>query len=270
MTHTLAATPCVLTADQGNTALKLSVWDAQADPSDPLCVPADHAVFGPDDAEDIFAWVERKAPCAAIYCSVRGIDPRMVESLRQLSDDNLTVLTHSTPLPVGIRYATPATLGMDRVALAAGAAALYGAQRCMVADAGTALTLDLVADGTFGGGRIAPGMRLRFEALNRYTSRLPLVSPTPGGVPVCGDDTHTSIASGVLRGMAAEIAGAMASYSAAHGLLTGGDAGLLMPLLPEGCGVEHAPHLMSRGLLAVLRHNDLCSTEDFSDTDFTS
>lgn len=41
-------------------------------------------------------------------------------------------------------------------------------------DAGTAVTYDFVtSDGTFRGGNITPGLKMRLDALHRYTARLP-------------------------------------------------------------------------------------------------
>jgi type III pantothenate kinase len=61
--------------------------------------------------------------------------------------------------PFRIGYATPQTLGLDRLAACAGA---YTPGRALVVlDAGTALTLDVVtADGAYLGGAIAPGPAL--------------------------------------------------------------------------------------------------------------
>lgn len=260
----------VLTVDQGNTAIKLDLWSMEEERG--LWGHTDRMTAGPDEAEHIFGWVESRRPEGAIYCSVGHMDVRLIESLRCLLDDRMLVLTHSTPLPIRIDYATPHTLGADRVAAACGAALLMPHRDCVIADAGTALTLDLLTSGnTFAGGRISPGLNLRFRALHDHTSRLPLISTadlTPDRaateVPVAGYDTSTSILSGVIRGMAAEIAASTHTLSPSRKgavlLLTGGDAPLLAPFVrsmmihPENLTL--CPLLMGRGLLSIYLYNE--------------
>ena len=69
-------------------------------------------------------------------------------------------IDHTVKLPFRIRYEYPDRLGSDRIAAAAGARFIYGAQSIIVVDAGTALTIDaLRADGLFLGGSIGPRPR---------------------------------------------------------------------------------------------------------------
>lgn len=259
----------VLTVDQGNTAIKLDLWSKTAGGE---WSHTDRMTARPDDADRIFEWVESRRPGGAIYCSVGHLDVRLIESLRCLLSDRMLVLTHSTPLPIRIDYATPDTLGSDRVAAACGAALLMPDRDCVIADAGTALTLDLLTAGEiFAGGRISPGLNLRFRSLHDHTSRLPLLSTadlTPGSitaeVPTTGYDTPTSILSGVIRGMAVEIASSThtltRSRKGAILLLTGGDAPLLAPfvrsMMPHPETLMLCPLLMSRGLLSIYLYNE--------------
>ncbi len=271
----------VLTADQGNTALKLDFWTA--DDAGQWC-HAGHLTARADDADRIFGWVEARRPQGGIYCSVGRLDVRLIESLRCLLGDRMLVLTPSTPLPVRVEYATPDTLGADRVAAACGAAALMPGRACVIADAGTALTLDLLtAGGAFAGGRISPGLNLRLRSLHDHTSRLPLLTTeglTPENVeeevPAAGRDTRTSILSGVIRGMAAEIASAPTLFAPAGDtatpepgamlLLTGGDGPLLEPLVRELLAAPDAlaadELLMSRGLLSIYLYNEDTLNDD--------
>lgn len=246
----------ILTVDQGNTLVKLTLWRLGADGATPDEVTW-RAAFSPDESDEMFAWVESLAPECGVYCSVGRMDVRLIESLRCQLGDSLLVMTHSTPLPVGIDYRTPGTLGADRVALAAGASTLFPGQRCVIADAGTALTVDLLTDdGTFCGGRISPGLRLRFDALHRHTLSLPLLD-ADRLPPVAGYDTDSSIRSGVMRGMAAEIAAGFREMKADRAILTGGDAKAIAPLLLESdTAFITEPDLMSRGLIAIFNHND--------------
>ncbi len=251
--------PCrIVTVDQGNTAVKLTVWHVSAEGQ--TSVEGRH-VYDSADTDALYALIETTLPTGGIYCSVGHMDVRLVESLRCMLEDRFLVLTHHTPLPIGVDYATPATLGMDRVAVAAGAAILHPGLRCEVADAGTALTCDLIGDDkTFKGGRISPGLRLRFEALHAHTSRLPLESAV-AEPPVIGTDTPTSILAGVMRGTAAEIALAALADHADRLILTGGDSETLLPSAIQACEAvgaplpDHFPDLMALGLLSIYLYN---------------
>lgn len=163
----------------------------------------------------------------AIVCSTRGDGAAAAELVRRRVAQTIE-FTAATPVPIGVAYATPATLGRDRLAAAVGAATLFPGRNVLVADFGTALTVDLVtADGTFRGGAISPGMRTRFRALHDYTASLPLVGPTDDG-RLSGDTTESAVALGVMNGMTFEIEGYIREMSEIFGdlcvIFTGGDA----------------------------------------------
>lgn len=239
----------ILTIDQGNTSVKAKVL---MDSGEQLC-----AVSMPVPDIDTLATLvsAHSVECGAV-CSVSHVDARLMETLRMMLPAGLLWLTADTPVPLAVRYATPRTLGADRVAAACGAAALYPGTSLLVADAGTALTLDLVEDAAFAGGNISAGVSMRLKALHAYTAALPEVSPS-GPLPEFGTDTDTALRCGALRGAVAEIVAAFERVRrrAPHArlILTGGDAPLLLPLLP----VETICHadLVSVGLISILKHN---------------
>ncbi|MCC3156078.1 type III pantothenate kinase [Hymenobacter sp. 15J16-1T3B] len=139
----------------------------------------------------------------------------------------------TTPVPLTNAYATPHTLGADRLAAAVGAAYLLPARPVVVIDAGTCIKCDLVTpDATYRGGSIAPGLRMRLQAMHAFTGRLPDL-PLPAAaeavqLALCGNDTRTAMLSGALNGAALEVNGMIASYRAEYPalavVLTGGDA----------------------------------------------
>lgn len=242
-----------LAVDQGNSLLKLT-----------LLIGTEAVAscrYSTECLEDAFGAIERWRPDCGAFCSVGRLDTRIVESLRLSLGGRLLILSRSTRLPIGIDYSTPSTLGLDRIALAAGAASLYEGETVAVVDAGTAVTLDIV-DGTpsFRGGRITTGMRLRFEALHERTSALPLVS-SEGPLPMAGDSTETAIRSGVVLGLADEITETFRQYKDSYGcrrlLLTGGDAGLLCSHIKSRIPADHVPSLMAQGLLYIYNHNEI-------------
>ncbi|MEL6131847.1 MAG: type III pantothenate kinase [Bacteroidota bacterium] len=140
----------------------------------------------------------------------------------------LIPIDHQTTWPIPHLYETPETLGTDRIVAVIGALQQVKAQPILVIDVGTAITYDCAqADGTYLGGAIGPGMRMRFRALHEFTARLPLIE-SQEAVDLIGRSTQGSILSGVVEGMTAEISGMIEGYKKQLGadtvvFLTGGD-----------------------------------------------
>jgi type III pantothenate kinase len=111
-----------------------------------------------------------------------------------------------------IRYRNPLEVGPDRIANAIAATHLYPDRNLIVADLGTATTLDVVRAGReYLGGVILPGIRISMEALERNTARLPNVEIV-AAPELVGRSTVEGIQSGlyfgtraVVREMAGEI-----------------------------------------------------------------
>jgi len=160
----------------------------------------------------------------------------------------------------GVRngYADPRLLGVDRWV------AVIGAWRrvrdwCVVADIGTAATLDFVsADGRHLGGYIVPGPALMVRSLMRSTSDL---GPrhAVGGVTEresgFADNTRDAIERGCRMAVAALVdRGCADAAKAAEGaqprlLVTGGGATEVLPYVTAGA--EHVPDLVLAGLREI-------------------
>ncbi len=150
----------------------------------------------------------------------------------------LVQLGPDTLLPFENLYATPQSLGNDRKALVAAASKYYSNKNVLIIDAGTCLTFDFKNDrNQYLGGAISPGLKMRYKALNSFTSNLPLVEPLYD-VELIGDSTLNSINSGVYLGMTREIAGIIEEYRAGYQdliiIFTGGDAQILSIRLKNG------------------------------------
>ena len=151
-----------------------------------------------------------------------------------------------------IDYDDPNHVGVDRLAAATAAHEMAAAgQAAIIADAGTALTVDAVdAKGVFRGGAIAPGLHLGLNALSAGTSLLPQIELDPTA-PLLGKNTAAGLRSGALHGSAALVEGLCARMAAELDeptavFLTGGDSPLLHPHIP---GVDTCdPALVLRGL----------------------
>ncbi|MCG9794107.1 type III pantothenate kinase [Flavobacterium algicola] len=140
-------------------------------------------------------------------------------------------ISHLDLFPFSNRYATPKTLGIDRMVLASGAVLKYPKQNRLVIDAGTCITYDYInADDEYLGGAISPGLQLRYKALNDYTSKLPLLELKDINT-VIGDSTAASMHSGVVNGLVYEIKGFIEEYKEIDAnfiiILTGGDTDFL-------------------------------------------
>jgi type III pantothenate kinase len=167
-------------------------------------------------------------------------------------------LTRELPLPLAVNYETPETLGTDRLAAACGAAARFPRQNCLVIDLGTCINYEwITADNVYQGGAISPGMAMRFKAMHEQTARLPLAEAQTEA-PLIGRSTLTCLQSGVMNGIAAELAGIIAGVEKQctgplHVILCGGDARVFENQLKPPIFV--APNLVLEGLNSILEHN---------------
>jgi type III pantothenate kinase len=161
----------------------------------------------------------------------------------------------------GVRngYADPALLGVDRWV------AVVGAHRhtrgaCVVADIGTAATIDVVAsDGRHQGGYIVPGPALMVASLLRSTADLAAHHDSSGAARTerpFADNTRDAIERGCRLAVAALVDRSVADAERTTGepprlLLTGGAAPGLLPYLRTAA--EHLPDLVLRGLAELAR-----------------
>lgn len=169
----------------------------------------------------------------------------------------------STQIKAGINnnYQSLNTLGLDRWAKVIAARHLFTETNCLLIDAGTCITYDvLTADRTYSGGSISLGIQMRFKALNYYTGRLPLIAwdKLSGEIPQ-GNNTENAIINGVLQGVVNEVEGFIASEnnknSALKIIITGGDADFLNKQLKNSIfapQIIHEPYLVLKGLNEVI------------------
>ena len=191
----------------------------------------------------------------AIVSSVGKNDEAIMKWLEAHS--HLLQFSPACRLPITLRYATPETLGTDRIANAVGANALCPGENVLSIMAGTCLVADFVnANGEYIGGSIAPGLRMRFQSLSKFTARLPLVEPDNIDFLI-GNSTQDSILSGVINGMAHEISGMIDHFRQIYNpikvLFSGGDAELLLHYIKKRIFAAQNPTLL--GLLKILKLN---------------
>ena len=169
---------------------------------------------------------------------------------------------HTTPIPIKNKYATPETLGKDRLAAVIAAKALFPKDNCLVIDAGTCLTYNFItANNLFIGGNITPGLTMRLKAMHHFTARLPEIERNTEGfdvMQIIGTSTETALRTGAQVGILAEVEGFVERFIRNFGrvkvVLTGGDGEFIMKnvLLSER---YFERHLVLQGLNQILNFN---------------
>src|SRR5690606_3263663 len=130
--------------------------------------------------------------------SVANLPNTVIESLKQRAP--VMMLSRTLKLPFKNDYASPETLGVDRIALIASAFSIYPNTNCLVIDAGSCITYDFIDNqGHYKGGAISPGLKMRFKAMHTFTAGLPLVDSFELR-DFIGTNTQECMISGVVNG----------------------------------------------------------------------
>ena len=160
--------------------------------------------------------------------SVSNIPENEIKALESLFQIKPNILSNQSRFPFVNKYATPQTVGIDRLVLAAGATLLFPNQNRLVIDAGTCITFDIINEKKeYLGGAISPGLQMRYKAMNDYTAKLPLLEASFPNQWI-GNSTQSSIHVGVVLGVLAEIDSYIERFLQSNKnftiILTGGDA----------------------------------------------
>ena len=235
-----------LIIDIGNTRNKLALFDGQQIYSQ--CNINDITL------ERVQEFVANQNISATIISSVKDFDSQTL-SVSDYYD--ALILSENTLIPIQNSYKTNDTLGKDRLASVVGAYFLYPGRDIIVFDLGTCLTIDIVsAQGEYIGGRISPGILMRYKALHTFTDKLPLVDKEKSTFMI-GDDTRTSISSGVQQGILAEIKLTLSEYRLhkpdSVAVVTGGDCFFFEKELKNSIFAN--PNLVLVGLNTILDFN---------------
>jgi len=234
----------LLAIDWGNTWVKWRITDQD--------IQVEDGRFAPDDALSAFGEIQQKFPDLqhVVLSSVGQSDVFLNELNNRFS--NVTILNAQSAVPFTNAYATPHTLGIDRMVLAVAAVQLFPKQAALLIDCGSCITYDWLDEkGVYYGGAISPGLQMRYDALHQFTARLPLLAPqAPKDFP--GNSTADSIHLGVVQSTVYEIEGFIQAQQAKHAnfilILTGGDAEFLAEQLKSPIFVR--PTFQLEGLCA--------------------
>jgi type III pantothenate kinase len=192
-----------------------------------------------------------------VLCSVVPDKAEMLA--RSLKGAPLHRVSHRSRLGVGIEYPKPRSIGADRLANAAAAAAFFGAP-CVVVDFGTAVTFDILsAEGNYTGGVIAPGLEAMTEYLHQRTALLPRISLIEPPGPIGKSTRHAMLAGAVYgyRGLVREIIGEIRKalgHRRLNVVATGGYADLIAAGVKEIATVH--PDLTLEGVRLIGTLND--------------
>ena len=167
----------------------------------------------------------------------------------------IRIVGQDIEVPLVNRYAYPEQVGQDRLVGAYAAWSRFK-RNCIVADFGTAITIDVVTrKGEYLGGIIAPGLEIALEALASKTALLPKVELRKPP-ELLGRDTANSIRSGVLYGFAAMCDGLIAQLKGRYApqaavVATGGASPLMSKAMKTITHLE--PHLVLQGLAKLAK-----------------
>jgi type III pantothenate kinase len=237
-----------LTIDVGNTRVKAAVFE-----KDKL---VELVVFDKTKILSEIKKILKKYVIAnGIMSNVASISDSKLKKLQKLVQ--IDVISSSTKVPFDNLYKTPKTLGVDRIALVAGAVNQFYGKNVLVIDAGTCITFDFVnSKGRYLGGAISPGVQMRFNSLNYFTANLPLLEKEEVN-DFIGKNTKESINSGIVNGVIQEIDGVINQYKKKYldltVVLTGGDTNFLAKQLKSSIFANQ--NFLLQGLNTILIFN---------------
>lgn len=199
---------------------------------------------------------EKKRDGVIVVCSVKSDWTKMVRGIvKEQFDEKIFVIGNDIPLPMPVFVDEPLKVGTDRVIAAAAAyAVVEGA--VVVADVGTALTIDLVDEhGAFQGGVICPGPAMKAKALKDGTSQLPEITISKPEAPY-GKNTHDAINCGIYYTTIGTLEEIIRRYAESIGtwpqtILTGEAA----RLIKDDCQFidNYVPNLVVKGIALTYR-----------------
>jgi len=194
-----------------------------------------------------------------------SVNPSALKALEAAANECLgqavLVVGRDLPLPMPVDLPNPQSIGVDRLCAAVATYDRLGTA-CVVADFGTAITVDCVnGEGVFLGGAILPGLNMAANALHEKTAQLPQVEMR-ASTSVFGKDTSDAIINGILATAHGALRNLVEAYATELGqwptvIVTGGDAELVCVRSGDGELVQAiVPDLTIRGT-ALAYYNSL-------------
>jgi len=236
-----------LVFDLGNTRVKGAVFE-----NDNI---VEHFVIDYPEIENLQKKIDFDSIDRIGLSSVSHAPQSFFQWLNQL-DIPLLTLNETTPLPIEISYKNPETLGNDRICNAVAGRDCFPGNNVLIVDLGTCNKYDFIdKKGCYLGGSIAPGYKMRYDAMHKFTAQLPLLAPNvPSGF--IGKSTKTSMETGVFWGMAGEINYLIGQYILQFNdlkiILTGGYQNDFVNMVKKSIFAD--PYLTLKGLNSILNY----------------
>lgn len=238
-----------LIVDVGNTFIKLAVFSNNELEYKVTCTNTEFP-FTLSELSKVYLGIS--------HCIVSSVGDFSENHINLLEKDyQVLLLTNNTEVPFVNDYATPLTLGVDRIALASAAAIKFPKRNVLIIDAGSCITYDFLSNkNQFMGGAISPGIAMRYKAMHHFTAGLPLLEKE---IPenFIGDSTNSSMHSGAVYGVISELSGTINRYKKKYPdltvVLTGGDTDFLRDSIK--LGIFANSNFLLEGLHFILQHN---------------
>lgn len=192
----------VLVIDAGNSRIKAKVYSGK-DKTDTVSVPADGNI--PEKLKEKIDGllesdgIRQEGIHDSVICSVSpSADKAIAEFCMDFTGRKPFIIVPGKLDGLRHRYKTIETAGADRIAAAAGAEWKYPGKNLIVADFGTAVTIDAVdCEGFFLGGTIFPGAGALAEVFGRKAPRLPGLR-LEETAKICGQSTAECLKAGLF------------------------------------------------------------------------
>lgn len=185
---------------------------------------------------------------------VSSVKPQWTKIIKQIAkdqfDEKILTIGKQIPYPIDISVEEADKVGSDRL-IAASVAYSVVEQAVVIADFGTAVTIDLVDDrGVFCGGVILPGFEISAKALKEYTAQLPQITVTKPDLPF-GKNTADAINCGLYYSAIGSLEEIIRRYAEKIGtwpqtVITGAAA----KLIKDDCQFidSYVPNLVIKGI----------------------
>lgn len=246
----------LLAIDQGNTRIKVGLF-ANGRLVEVWSSPTEKSATAAELAAVIFSTRDVPATTPLALCTVVPELLPAWHDVAAMRGHALTVITGATPTPLTNGYATPETLGPDRLMAAVAAEAMVGAPVIPIS-LGTATVVDAVAaDRSYCGGLIGPGIGVTIDALLSATSALRAVDWHEPLAPI-GRTSAESLNNGIFYHAVGGVQGMIAAVRRGLGVdaplaLTGGWAEHIAPFL-DHVAVSDA-YLILHGIALTLHES---------------
>ena len=199
---------------------------------------------------------EKKRDGVIVVSSVKAAWTKVIQKItKETLGEKIYIIGQDIPLPMDLAVDKPSEVGTDRVVSAAAAYAVVE-DAVVIADFGTAVTIDLVDEkGIFLGGVICPGLEISAHALKESTAQLPKIKVTKPKVPY-GKTTTQAINCGLYYSAIGTLQEVIRRYAEKigkwpHTVLTGSAA----KIIRDDCDFidSYVPNLVVKGVVLTYR-----------------